>query len=186
MKVLALNGSPRKDGNTVTLQKKFLEGISQNQDNTVREIDLQGKNINPCIACNACEKRGDKYCVISDDTRAIYDAFLNSDLVVFSTPVYWWGMTAQIKLFVDRLYALIWDAGNLRFRKKKIVLILTFGGEEPNSGADLVVNTFKEISEYIGWELIKVIRYCSKDGHVSKDKQKLSESFESGTKIGVS
>ncbi len=185
MNILVLQGSPRKKGNTAALQQSFLKGISSAGNHEIKEVTLQGLNIKPCAACDSCAGLTDRYCVSRDDMTPLYEEFLQADLIVFSTPVYWWSMSAQLKLFIDRLYALNQRSGNKGFKGKNIVLILAYGGEDPNSGADLVVNTFEDISEYNDWKIKKVIRYCSKDTHVSDNPEKLEEAYETGRELAA-
>jgi multimeric flavodoxin WrbA len=185
MQILALQGSPREKGNTATLLNSYLKGIKdaniQDSDgNEIEVINLDNMNIKPCNGCGACKKLKDRHCVINDDMTALYSRFINSDLVIFASPVYWWSVSAQMKLFIDRLYALIWDDKKMCFVAKIIVIILTFGDEEPCAGADLTVKMFWEIARYTEMHIAGVIRYCSEGRHVSRCPEKLKEAYEMG------
>ena len=103
MKILLINGSPRQHGNTDILLDKVAEGVrlAGREAETIRLADLA---IHPCIGCGHCEAEG--VCVIEDDMTALYDKLVSADRVVIGTPVYFYGVTAQAKAFIDRCQAL--------------------------------------------------------------------------------
>ncbi len=103
VKVLALSGSPRKGGNTETLVAAMMVGAAQAgaECETVRLPDLC---IGPCIACGACKKTG--CCVILDDMQGLYAKLSSAQISILASPIYFYGLSAQTKLFVDRLQAL--------------------------------------------------------------------------------
>lgn len=103
MFVLGLQGSPRAKGNTSTLLSTFL-GEVENLGGIVKNLDVTRMKILPCLGCGTCEKKG--YCPRDDDMQAIYPVLRKSDLVVLATPIYFYGPTAQMKLFIDRSQAL--------------------------------------------------------------------------------
>ena len=183
MKILALQGSPRKNGNTATLMNSFLKGMLDLGGHEIEVVHLNDKNINPCKGCESCKELKDRYCVNNDHMTALYPKFIDADLIVFASPVYWWSISSQLKLFVDRLYALIWDDKKACFASKRIVIILTFGDGEPCPGADLVVKMFEEISRYLGMKIVGIMRYSSGERHVSECKQKLDEAYEMGLRM---
>jgi multimeric flavodoxin WrbA len=103
MKVLGLCCSPRKQGSTVALLNEALNAAGK----AGAEIELYivaGKDIRPCDACHACSKTGE--CHIKDDMQEVYDKLLKADGIIFGTPVYFYGMTAQAKAIIDRTIAL--------------------------------------------------------------------------------
>ena len=103
MKILLVNGSPRQHGNTDILLDKVAEGVrlAGREAETIRLADL---TIHPCIGCGHCEAEG--VCVIDDDMTPLYDKLARVDRVVIGTPVYFYGVTAQTKAFIDRCQAL--------------------------------------------------------------------------------
>ena len=106
-KICILNGAGKKNGNTAALVNAFREG-AQNAGNEVMEFFIQSMNIKGCMDCQGCARKpaGDLApCVQKDDMQQIYDSFIDCDVVVFATPVYWFTISAQLKLAVDRLYA---------------------------------------------------------------------------------
>lgn len=99
MKILGLSCSPRKDGNTMTLLAQALEGAKAEGAQT-ELFSVSGKNIQPCDSCRACNKTGE--CIIKDDMQQLYAKFAEADGIIFSTPIYFYGMTAQTKAIIDR------------------------------------------------------------------------------------
>jgi multimeric flavodoxin WrbA len=104
MNILVLLGSPRKNGNSETLVKTVIEGIEEKILCTVESIYLHGlKDFHPCRGCGGCEKTG--MCVIKDDMIALYEKVDEADIIFLVTPVYFYGPSAQIKIFIDRFQA---------------------------------------------------------------------------------
>ena len=99
MKILVLNGSPRK-GNTLTAINSFVKGVSCEHE--VEVVDTYKLDVSPCTGCRACQCY--KGCVAKDDSNMIVDKIVDADLLVFATPVYWWGITAQLKMVIDKCY----------------------------------------------------------------------------------
>ena len=101
MLVLGLQGSPRKKGNTNYLLNKFMEE-AQGQGARTRIIDVAKTKIVPCIGCGSCEKKG--FCVTKDDdmTLEISPLLREADIVVSASPVYFYNVTAQLKILIDR------------------------------------------------------------------------------------
>lgn len=102
-KILILNGSPRKNGKTASLVKAFTQG-AESAGNEVKDFYIQGMNIGGCLACEACSRNGG-ICVQKDDMEQITEAYLWADVVVFASPMYWGTITGQLKIVIDRLYA---------------------------------------------------------------------------------
>jgi multimeric flavodoxin WrbA len=102
MKILGLSCSPRKQGNTVLLLNEALKS-AENAGAEAELYSVTGKDIRPCDACNACRKTGQ--CHIKDDMQELYGKLLEADGIIFGTPVYFYGMTAQAKAIIDRTIA---------------------------------------------------------------------------------
>ena len=139
MKVLGLIGSPRVGGNTTTLVNAILEGAAEKGAET-KVYNLSGLDINPCKGCMTCKIEGK--CVIDDDMQVLYDEIQAADAVVIGSPLYMWEITAQTKLFVDRLVAFLNPDFSTRLNlPKKLVLAFTQGNPDPN--------TFKQYFDYM-------------------------------------
>lgn len=144
MKIVILNGSPRK-GNTVTAIQAFTEGAEGK--NEIEVIDTYKVKVGPCMACGACECH--KGCVAKDDTNQVVDKLVAADLIVFASPVYWWGITAQMKMVMDKCYC-----RGLQLKGKKVGIIAIGGSPTDNEQYRLIYRQFVCISEYLGWEIL--------------------------------
>jgi len=104
-KVLVLLGSPRKDGNSAALADMIARG-AESAGAQVERVFLHGMKIAPCQSCYACQKPDSKGCAIDDDMQDIFQKLIEHDSWVIASPVYWFNMSAQTKLFMDRCFAL--------------------------------------------------------------------------------
>ena len=106
MKITVLQGSSRKKGNTarvLTWVEEELIGL----DHDVDSIYLHSKNLKGCLGCGKCKEKPDTIgCVQRDDVPEILEKMINSQLVIFSSPLYFWGFSSQIKTIIDRTYGL--------------------------------------------------------------------------------
>ncbi|WP_454055164.1 flavodoxin family protein [Clostridium sp. Marseille-Q7071] len=105
MKVIAINGSPRKNANTATLLKKALEGASS-QGAETELINLYDFNYKGCISCFACKRIGGKSygkCAINDDLTPIFEKIVEADALIFGSPIYFGDITGAIRSFMERL-----------------------------------------------------------------------------------
>ena len=102
MKIVVLQGSPNKRGSTNILVTEFIRGAQESGHSTER-FDLADMNLNPCTGCVACGYEGP--CIQQDDNEKIRTAILNADMIVFATPLYYYGMSAQLKTAVARYCA---------------------------------------------------------------------------------
>ena len=141
MKCYILMGSPRKNGNTISIVRPFMEALSgQNVDNQL--VWLYDKKINGCVACRKCQKDWARFgCVFNDDAQEIFDNTLASDLIVLATPIYCWYCTSPMKSALDRLmYGMNKYYGEEKgpsIWAGKRVAIITTCGYEAHKGADL-------------------------------------------------
>jgi multimeric flavodoxin WrbA len=99
MRILGLVGSPRKGSNTDLLVTKILDGASGHLTEKVYLYDL---DIAACVDCRSCQK-GKFQCVIDDGMQRLYPKLEGADVIVFGTPLYWYGPTGKMKLVMDRL-----------------------------------------------------------------------------------
>ena len=118
MNILILSGSPRKGGNTDTLVEAFVKGASQKHH--VDVVSVHDYKINPCIGCNSCFKSKDNICAQKDDMPQIYEKAAEADMLVIASPVYFYGLSAQLKSVIDRFHNPIRDT----FHIKKMALLL--------------------------------------------------------------
>lgn len=130
MKVLAIEGSPRKDGNTEKLVRKVLEGATA-AGATTEYIKLAERKIDYCRGCGSCRAKGE--CVMKDDMDLVMDSIQNSSAIVLGSPVYAWQVSGTTKVFMDRLCRLLTPEYKSRLNgRKKIGFVYTQGNPDPN------------------------------------------------------
>ena len=150
----------------------------------VQTVYLEGADISPCNACDACHQENADGCVIKDDMQDIYTAIIESDAIVFATPIYWFTVSAQLKTAMDRCYALISEDSN-PFSDKRIALAMTFGAPDPlASGCTNVIQMFQDICSFTGAEFTGMV-YGSfeKAGAIKSDTALLERARELGTSL---
>jgi multimeric flavodoxin WrbA len=154
-KIIVLCGSPRKQGNTNTVVNWFVEGAKSAgaQVEVVDAAHLKYK-ANGCTACMACQKSDKFQCVIDDDASPIIARIPEFDVMVLATPIYWFGPTAQLKLILDRTFALVkFDLKtgeplpNPASRQKVLALIATAGGDL-DGGLNSLDDAFKTAAAF--------------------------------------
>ncbi len=102
MKIIVLEGSPHKNGSSNMLAGQFIKG-AEDAGHTVSILDVAHMDMHPCMGCGHCGMNGE--CVYTDGNASIRDALLGADMVVFVTPIYYFGMSAQLKMVIDRFYS---------------------------------------------------------------------------------
>lgn len=153
MKIVIVNGSARK-GNTLSAIQAFREGISK--ENEVEVISPDQLYIAPCKGCGACKCTNG--CVDQDDTNPTIDKLVSADVIVFATPVYWWGMTAQTKLIVDKCFC---KAEHLKGKKVGVFII---GAASTDSiQYELIQKQFGCIANYLSWDMVFLKAYSAYD-----------------------
>lgn len=181
-KILAIVGSPRKGGNTDILVQKVAEGaVSKNAQ--VETLHLGKLTIRECDGCHACWKG--KNCSKNDDMLAIYDKIIESDSLVFATPVYWYGTTALMKALIDRMVYFNCPENRIKIRGKQAAVVIPFEEENPQT-AKPVVEFFVNCLNYLEIRLIDtvVVGGVGEKGDVLKKPACLDEAFELGKKLG--
>ncbi|MBQ6060774.1 MAG: flavodoxin family protein [Clostridia bacterium] len=107
MKILVLNGSPKEKSDTFRMTEAFLKGMNRNGEHEVNVIRVIDKDIAPCQGCFGCWERMDGHCVIEDDQNAILDIYREADIIIWSFPLYCYGMPSHLKAFLDRTIPLV-------------------------------------------------------------------------------
>jgi len=102
MKILVLNGSPKEKSDTMVLTNAFVEGLKAATETEVTVIDVIKKKIAPCRGCFGCWKMGTGECVIKDDQNDLLKLYMDSDLIIWSFPLYCYAMPSHLKAFLDR------------------------------------------------------------------------------------
>ena len=177
MNILILSGSPRKGGNTDLLVEAFVKGASQKHH--VEVVSVHDYKVNPCMGCNACFKNESNSCVQKDDMPLIYEKMAVADMLVIASPVYFYGLSAQLKAVIDRFHNPIRDT----FHIKKTALLLVGAASLPElfdgilAQYRLCLNFFK--LENAGRVLVRGV----KDKGDIRNTGALHEAFELGLKL---
>ena len=107
MKILVLNGSPKKKSDTFRLTEAFLRGMNRRAEHETHIVRVIDTKISPCRGCFSCWRRGDGRCVIDDDQNAILDVYRDADVIIWSFPLYCYGMPSHLKAVLDRTIPLV-------------------------------------------------------------------------------
>ena len=109
MNILVLNGSPRPNGNTKQMIDAFTKG-AVSASHRVNVIDVCKKEIKGCIACEYCHTKGHGTCIQKDDMQEVYDLLKEADMLVIASPIYYHGISGQLKCVIDRFYSAAYPA----------------------------------------------------------------------------
>jgi multimeric flavodoxin WrbA len=141
-------------------------------------------HISPCRGCDSCRKEIKGHCIIKDDMQILYEKVINADILLLSSPVYWFTYSAQLKLFFDRLYAVQTETLSA-LKDKKIGIILTFGDVDPfKSGAANAVRTLQDAFNYTGAEIVGIVcGSAGAAGEAERNKELVRQARELGTKL---
>jgi len=140
MKIVALQGSPRTESNTAKILSWMMEEL-QSLGHKVEIIRLAIKNINGCLACGKCKEEPLRVgCIQKDDAPEILEKMVDADLVIFASPLYFWGVTAQMKALIDRTYSLYVNYhqpnhASLVEGQRQVLLMTGGGGYDNNAEA---------------------------------------------------
>ncbi|WP_144509763.1 flavodoxin family protein [Bacillus sp. FJAT-22090] len=168
MSIAVLYGGNRSNGNTETLTKKVTQGL------IVEEIYLKDYLIEPII-----DKRhtDEGFSEVNDDYNSIIDCILQHDILIFSTPIYWYSMTGVMKNFIDRWSQTLRDDKYPDFKDQmaqKSAYVIAVGGDEPNMKGLPLIQQFRYIFDFIGINFDGyIIGMGNKPGEIFQDKQAL-------------
>jgi len=182
-KILALLSSPRKKGNSTTLAKQIIKG-AESEGAEIEAVRLHDMNISPCQACYVCQKKGSEGCAIDDDMQSLYPRLIEADTWIIASPVYWFNMSAQTKLFMDRCFALPAYNKNA-FTGKRIAIAMSYGDTDPfSSGCVNAFRTFQDAFRYVGAKIIGMV-YGSAEapGEIASNTALMEKAEELGKKL---
>lgn len=171
MKVLLLNGSPRVGGNTDTALNAIKEGFLQVENAEVELINLRDCSILGCKGCNYC-KTTNGVCITKDDGQVVADKVVDADVVIFGSPVFWWGISSQLKTALDRVYM---KGGLLVQKPKKIGIVAVGSATLDDPEYEIIGKQFECISEYLKWDLVaKKFISATEKSDLAKDEEKVA------------
>lgn len=147
MNILILNGSPRPNGNTRRMIGAFIEGANIAAHHAT-VIDICKKNIKGCLACEYCHTKGNGVCVQKDDMQEVYGLLAEAEMLVIASPIYYHGISGQLKCAIDRFYAAAYPQKPKHL--KKVAMILSSGDAKMYDGA---MFSYKgDFLDYLGLE----------------------------------
>ncbi len=146
MKITVLTSSPRRNGTTAILAEEFIRGAREAGHDVFR-FDSAFEDVAPCIACDKC-RRGTRRCVYRDAMDKLDPELIAADAIVFVTPLYYYGMSAQLKTVIDRFYA---TNDQIRGKAKKAILLAACEDDAPTA-MDALVSHFEALTGYLRWE----------------------------------
>ena len=172
-----LSGSVRKGGNTELLVQAFVDGAKKN--NSVEVISVADYKVNPCIGCNTCFDREGHECFQKDDMTKVYEKLKVADVLVIASPVYFYGVSAQLKALIDRLHTPMRN----EFKLKKLALILVGAATLPEL-FDAIKVQYRLVLNYFKLEDAGTVfvRGAKDKGDVKKTDG-LERAYQLGTKI---
>ena len=161
MKIAVLNGSPRRE-NTAAMIEAFRQG-AEAAGHEVEVLHVGKMKINGCLACEYCHGKGEGKCIQKDDMEKVLPAYLESDMIVFASPIYYFAPTAQLEAAWQRVYCIGKPAG-----AGKAALLLSSA-----SGAyDAAIAQYKAFTGFAG---IRDMGICTATGEENKSEAKLAE-----------
>lgn len=157
MKILGVNGSPRRNGNSEILLNEVLQE-AKHSGAEIDYIHVDALNLHGCKGCLWCQHDGNGLCIQKDEMISIYDKIKHSDAIVMASPIYFSGITSQLKMFIDRLYPFYGRGGTpSRLPKKiKLILIITQGQPESEKYAQSI-EIVADSLRLIGFDVLKEI-----------------------------
>jgi multimeric flavodoxin WrbA len=181
--VLVILGSPRKKGNSATLADRISRG-AKFAGAEVETVFLQDLKISPCNGCDACQKPDRKGCAIKDDMQKIYPKLIKADAWLIASPVYWFTMSAQTKIFMDRCYALTAYAES-PFVGKRIAIAMSYGDVDPvKSGCVNALRAFQDAFRYTGSKIVGMVYGSAMEaGEIKNNKALMMEAEELGKRL---
>lgn len=177
VKITILMGSPNSNGSTRLMADEFVKGATE-AGHICEVVDVCKLHINPCTGCVACGYEGP--CVQKDGNQTIRERLLDSDMVVFATPLYYYGMTAQLKMVVDRFCA--YNSSLNRKHLKSALLTVAWNSDDWTF--DALTTHYKTLVRYINLEdKGMVLGYGCGTPAMTKRSKYLVESYQLGKSI---
>jgi len=184
--VVVILGSPRRKGNSATLAARISRG-AESAGAEVETLFLHGLKISPCRGCDTCQKQDSKACAIKDDMQEIYPKLIKADAWVIASPVYWFTMSAQTKMFMDRCYALPAYTHHKKnpFAGKRIAIAMSYGDVDPvRSGCVNALRAFQDAYRYAGSKIVGMVYGSAmKAGDIANNKALMQEAEELGKRL---
>ena len=175
MKILVLNGSPRPRGNTKQMTEAFRTG-ALSVGHQVDVVDVCRLHINGCVACEYCHTKGKGACIQKDDMTQVYDLLKEVEMLVIASPIYYHGLSGQLKCVIDRFYSAAYPTKPPKL--KKVAMILSSGDPDMYDGA-----LFSFEGDFLGYLGLENMGVFTAHGAENGSKAKLEELRAFGASI---
>jgi len=168
MKILVLNGSPHPQGSTKDMVNAFKKG-AESAGHIVDVMDVCKKKIGGCLACEYCHSKGHGECIQKDDMQEVYNLLKEAEMLVIASPIYYHGISGQLKCVIDRFYSAAYPRGPKNL--KKVAMILSSGDANMYEGA---LFSFKgDFLDYLGLENMGVFTAHGSENKSEKKREEL-------------
>lgn len=147
-KILVITGSPRKQGNSYTLANAFIKGATE-AGHHVTLFESAFKEIKTCIGCNSCFSLNNTACIFKDDFNELADFVMQSDIIVFATPLYWFSYPSKLKAAIDKFYSFL--IGEKSETRNKKTILLAVAGDKNITEFDTLVQQYKMMATANKW-----------------------------------
>ena len=188
MKVLGIYGSPRRGGNTDILLDKALEG-AQSAGAEVSSVYARKLKMSGCIECGGCDRTGK--CVVKDDMQDVYPLLESADVILLATPIFFYGMTSQVKAIVDRGQAM-WSGRMLNKTAEErksydsgkgyLIAVGATGGKNLFYGVNMVAKYFYDALD-MSYEEGLFVRKVDAKKAILEHPEELDKAFELGARV---
>ena len=190
-KIVFIQGGPRKKGNTRAVARMAIEAAKE-QGASVTEIDVTALSFKEpgCIGCYKCQNSDEYKCALNDEVAEKVATLPEYDVIVLATPLYWWSYTAQLKIFIDRMYSLMKLTGEEHksaIAGKKLGLLATAGGPYENN-LELLEAQWKNPADMLGCKFMTCLfpETNSDEGSLENDPAAAEKAREFGRSLALS
>lgn len=173
-RILVINGATRVNGNTDIILSKLIAAALQT-DVHINQIDVRKKKIKDCIGCYHCNDN--TACSIKDDMVEVYEEINRSALIIFASPIYWWGVTGIMKVLIDRLYLYYSDLNKPFIEGKKAIIISPMNMNSDIYKTKIFLDFYKIIFENLNMTLVDTCLFgnVNKKGVIQKNTEYLNQ-----------
>jgi multimeric flavodoxin WrbA len=183
-RILVVSSSPRKDSNSEILADNIAEAAA-GAGAQVEKVQLAHMKIGFCRGCDACQKSPETPCVQKDDMAGILEKMRAADAFVLASPIYFFSMSGQMKVFLDRTYALGGGGDFSALKGKSVAMALTYGDVDPlTSGVMNAMGTFRDAFAFLGMHHVGCVQASSGPaGGIRENARAMEEASELGRRL---
>lgn len=189
-KIVIVHGGPRKKGNTREVTKIAIDA-ARDHGAIVDEIDATNLSFKKpgCIACFKCQKSDDYRCAIDDEVANKVATLPDYDVIVVSTPIYWWSYPAQLKIFIDRIFSLVKLQGeeHRSALSGKIMAIIATGGGELEDNLNLLSAQWRNPADMLGCKFMSCLfpDVSPEEGSLARNPEAVKKAKDFGKALAM-